>query len=297
MDTKGITMTIVSLVIGVVLITGIVVPVINSLESENGGGHTNPDTDFKLSYATAPTDFQISCGLDFNTESFYVESNGRMEMNLSDAERTPETIARSMTAILFLSEDIYIGMIEGYFTIVWSDGAGSMEAAGSTGTVVCENGTVTVTMDAPIPGPYIFDLPEWYYYADAGGDFGAYSLSQIEEGIYTDGHPLCPVGLIIESDYIFLYGENYIDVMHLSATHDVTAYQTIADDGLIESITWAVDDIEDVPAYVLIAPKIIGGANGTGVPPTIIALLSIIPLLMVVGLVVTTVGYFLTKRM
>ncbi|MBQ1573889.1 MAG: hypothetical protein IIZ78_22420 [Clostridiales bacterium] len=300
MDTKNITMAIVSLAIAVVLVAGLMVPVISSLGSGGGSGaHENPDTVFKMNYATAPTDFEIEFGLDRTTQSVYIESNGRMEYIMDSGSSPPPEIVSQTMAPVFYSEDIYIGMTEGYFTLVWEGELASIKTAGFTGTLTCENGIATVsTSGGPIDGPYSFELPEWYYYADAEGDFGAYTLSQINEGVYVDtDYPICPLTLSEYPDIVMLYRDHYTDILDGTTPHEVTSYQTISDDGLVESMGWTVDSV-DCPAYVLIAPFTVGseGSGGSGISDTLLTLISVIPLITVIGIVIGAVGYLRMKN-
>lgn len=302
---KFVTMT-VGLIVGVLLVSGLMVPVISSVSSQSDSGsdgeiHTNPDTWLKMSYATEPVALDISFSISQNWEITII-SNGTMSTVLDTSDL--EGNFPSIFVPLFLSEDIYIGQIEGWGAARWSDQSSvEMLSVGSEGTIVSEGNSIIITMafQGNEPTTVSIPFPSWYYYADAEGDYGFYNRNDFAEGMYASDTPLCPFSFVSDvynpvgsfSTTGMLYGDHYYDPG--SSSHSVSPVRTDAD-GKVVFLGWNVDGT-DMECLTAIYPLSVGGGSGSGgLSPTLIAMLSIIPLITVVGIIIGTIGYLRFKE-
>ena len=298
MDIKQYITLAVGLIVGVLLISGVVAPVIANVSS-NGGGtgetYSNPAPDLRYAYVegTIP-DFSI----DFSvTQSSMLIGEQEYAIDLSSLDPNDPDSISTVLAMVYADESRTLMQVEGYGLLVVEDGSVSIAIAGMSGNITCTNGTISIVTDF-VPTPYTFDAPSWCYYADPDGDYGRYDAYDIRAGIYVDDSPICAYGYLEDdSERIQVYNEGY----HTSDPHAVprTLEQHKSMEGnSLTGLNWTVGD-KTVNAMVIVAPIEItagSGSGGSGLSPTLVTILSVIPLVLTVGLVIGAIGFLRMKN-
>ena len=147
-----------------------------------------------------------------------------------------------------------------------------------------------------------------YLVNDAYGEFGFGTGSTpayyrysgfIGSGIGTD---VSSVDVLLSEWHIYVVGDDYPEVDSLQYTLDSeNVEQGIKLNKITVEMTWE-DSQSTVTTYDVekfIVPVQIGedgGSSGSSMSPTLVAMLSVIPLIVVVGLIVGTIGYFIRRQ-
>lgn len=229
-------------------------------------GHENPAAIFRYSRVTGPApDFTVTFGVDgmddIQNMRIYIDSNGEMSdrpMDHYDPSMEGADTQASLTVVpVYADADRVITIAEGWFVLEKANGVLQWTVIGLNGTLTCSNGTISVT-GSHMPTPYTFQAPEWFYYADATGDYGRYTVMEVSDGLYMDNEPICPIGIDAEQDII--YDSVPLNFRGIPLT-DVEWY-LVKDGDRISEMYWTFTkegDAHRINAQVFILPKTIGG--------------------------------------
>ena len=280
---------IVCMVVGTVLIMGVLVPVIaDDSGSGSGSEFNNPDTDIKYSYANGTAkDFNISFSVDQQTFSTTIISNGEMVHDVDLPMFLPaDAIASEMVVVVYADETKMLVMIEGFALLTIVDDVIDVSApiqVMSSGTIVCENNTITITSE-DLTDPYSFSAPSWYYYADAEGDYGRYTITQIGN-LYTGNSPICQFAM--DADNMVLF---YLEAI---SADSIPTWHLTKDGNKISEAYWTYGDDNVQNAQLFILPLEISNSGGND---TVMTVVYLIPLLMIVGMVMLGLNMIFKKE-
>lgn len=311
MEIKSMTTWIVGLAVAVILVAGLMVPVISSLG--NSGGESS------VSYTNESNteDYYLRVTEDTNLTLYRTvnEVSHEDEFSYEDPTINPNTEKWKINdAYQFIIGEYFYGQNLGSdlsriydftdetFTITWP-----IVINGNTATFTkSDNSTVTyegvqfitapqsigdyiaITNDdgTPATAPYIGDSfvgamvddwtsnPEWviigFGMADDGFSYANYLNWSTSSEVYTDGQ------LVLENGYL-----ESISVPNGSGTNTY-------------SVTGPEDDYE---IYYFVPIEVTeSGSGGAGISPTLMSLISVIPLITVVGIIIGAIGYMRIKE-
>ena len=330
MNTQKFTMMIVSLAISVVLVAGLMVPVITSLGSENDGGaviHTNTahveGTDIsEYDWYVTPKDIgtrdifiQIWNGTDPSFPDTATEYNTQW-MSFENLEQNPDADRWRQSYFGMVGDYWYADLSNDYLNVKFL--IGNIESVELTSPLHLEGDTITGTINGSDdaftldgvryiccsrdmatytlkPNPNSDDDPIYAGNSDIGiwtedwtndPNFVTLGFGKADAEQYTYG---CELDYNIEdseirSDGTFLIEDGYIT--GASVSNGVATY------------TYDIsvpDDDYDIKIFVPLEVRE-GGSGGSALPPTIMTLISIIPLLTVVGLIIGAVSFIRFKE-
>ena len=356
MNTKGIITALVTIAIGVILTTGVLVPVIENASSSGGNGNTDEQIVNDLSDVLATADIIIP--EKYNSHQIYssvgtfpeqVTSNYIMDLNdFIGVYNTPVQISpdadydfqlilvngisddtlNDLTVKYNYSSGTYLE-IYGDNSSVWNDITKwtNFELNFNTGhihmeTVVEEQ---TYTVDAMVDFAFaISELDDGYVYCMNDGTYMEIPSLQIDgvrdfcvhisTGVsgsdsFADAWIMKSANTEFTASYLNISGCTMIYLDQPICTADVsvplndgktpcinpncTVSNVIATGN---NITEPYVCLVEFTSTMLEVSGSGGSGSSTSVSPTISAMLSVIPLIVIVGLIVGTVGYFLRKQ-
>lgn len=156
-NVKGLTIGVVTIIVGVILTTGVLIPVISNAVSE-GGEYTNENPTFKFTKETE----NISVDMDIN----YVENSHALTLNANDIQEV--TLDNSGNAIIYVDNNI----------IVYISNANLNILVKASGNVITENGGALQNAIyqhddvVDVGNDYQSPAPEWAYIPDSTGEYG-----------------------------------------------------------------------------------------------------------------------------
>ena len=222
MNTKGIITAIVTIIVGVILTTGILIPIIGDA---TGGGeeYTNENPTFKFVKVTENPSVDMDISYVENTHVLTLNSNDIQEVTLNDDGK----------AIVYVDNNVIVYVEDSNLSI-------KAKATGEVTTV--ESGAIQTSIYqhddvVDIGDDYHSPAPTWAYIPDSTGTYGFYP---------TDAE--------------------------ITTNNDSVTVQNI---GTLTAIS---------------------GTTESNVSPTVATVLSVIPLIVIVGLIVATVGYFMRRE-
>lgn len=343
-----------SLIVGVILIVGVLVPIIGN-STDSGSSSDSEETytntgDWYYNKATSRSSTTISLGtsLDAMMNVTYIT------MTVDDGEPittefpmwTSETAADISAIPLFIykmNNGKYgvEGLVSGYGGTDYADItnfgdlAGTMyyrftqgDAAptvydiftGEGATVTLANGHVTVSVGDDTVVPAINGSYVLYFTGDASGDyvFGRNMTVLDSTEFYICGS--CGSAMSdtdpITSDPIITYGQDTISCIGkgtlstIEQSSNLTMYVKDASSPVTPELTTtdASEGDGKVLSYLqvgdygsmtdcFLVPTTVGGESGSGgMDPTLAAMVSVIPLVMIIGMIIMVVGYFIVKK-
>lgn len=301
---------IITVVISMVVVGVVMIPIFNGIANDNGGDdggggspevvYENPASIFNYAYYDNTgqiEDFEIT----FSMSQLDITING--EEFVFDLE----TMRMSNILVpIFASSSVIVGQVEGFATMVLDSNTIDIVTVGTEGTLVCQDGTVTVTMNVS-PDPYSFQVDEPCYYYKKDGDYGIYTAERIAEGLYADADVgIIPYG-IFNTDNRRLMIANNVYHDYGGEGDGYAMYELTESDGKITNISWEimgeVYDLTEVIApesesgLVAFFPHSVGESGGgssdsgsdLGVAGTILA---VIPIFVVLSIIMYAVQYF-----
>lgn len=337
MDVKQTTTMIIGMAVAVILVAGLMVPVISSLDSGTDDGETLTNTG-TVYYTPVENN---STTISLTTEQV-IEMKLKMTIDGGTAkELGPEWTSEnaytsSFYPILFFTDSNNRKGVEG---VLFSGDDGEMDAiylmyrggalyvraifgetgvssyylysvdSSDTATITVNNGTVTYDF----PGGSVPAINGTYDYvvSDTSSDKGLVLSSSAQVFADTDIIAVTSNGEVsITSDEetgdalvldgsSFAYGsgnvENLATGMKVWGSNDTDTFTLTSTD---EDGTYTLTSLDSTNHTItsFIVPVQIGGdGDGTSVPPTLMAMLSVIPLITVVGIVVGAVGFLRMK--
>lgn len=159
MNTQKFTIGVITLVIAVILVTGVLIPVISNAVSE-GGEYTNENPTFKFTKETE----NISVDMDIN----YVENSHALTLNANDVQEA--TLDDSGNAIIYVDNNIIVYISNSNLNILVK----------ASGNVITENGGALQNSIyqhddvVDVGNDYQSPAPEWAYIPDSTGEYGFY---------------------------------------------------------------------------------------------------------------------------
>lgn len=308
MDTKNMTMMIVSLAISVVLIAGLMVPVISSLGSggsDEGAQYTNTG---EIYFASGNQSLTLTAE---NADTFTVTAT-------KDGN---EIIKEQFSGSMFMIPSMYPAHI-----LAWGNDwilAYDLSYSSLMGTKVWDITLVVMSSDmeklgltqkinVPANESRVFEIESAngtliIHRGENADELGGFNGMRSSEG-----DSVLAATPYVMSDTVFA-GINTDQVNGLTVFGTIESattammlggdveFTTTAVDGAyrIDSaiVTGASDMDESVPLDHYIVPVQIGGGSGSGpsVPPTLMSLISVIPLITVIGIIIGAVGYLRMK--
>lgn len=316
MDAKNfITMT-VTLIIGVVLVAGVLTPVIaDTIGSGSDSSDSGVETDISGydRYAKADASTNVTIWVDYENFEYYCYSDPRSD---PDVEKIPTYCPMFIGETWFIEGNYVSDGNENYSwdcyasPITISGTSVSYEGADSSGHSV---GMITQNNLIYYPDPngeYIcpskYDSSADEYinlpiYAGAKEIVSIVSFYDVSQHGLTMGD-LLVIGSVSDYSSVFIA---YNDVVVEScewADYNIENGEVIGGTAVIDGLeiptTFFAEDVvvSDVGAsgYVCIMPvsAYTGGSGGSGIPSTLSALLTVVPLIVLAGLVLMTVTYF-----
>lgn len=314
----------IALMIGVLLISGVVAPVIANVSSNGDGGGSGVETDIsgydRYAKVTDSTDVTIYPYYYIDTEQYGYSYTNPSE---PDAE----------THILYGS-----GMVigEGWSARSDTTGTGSdmigvwafswdgedykiyefhLTGNSTVATGVITNTTTQVTLD--LPASIYYPSPDGQFVSPVKGDgytepytylpFYANSNSEVFCEIYYDGEDtywyIDAVGTISDNT-AWLDGPEevpFTDSVAFTIENGLVTGATVTVDGNTYDVTlpseWEED--EEISGSILLLPVSVyegGDSEGSGLSPTLTTVLSVIPLILTVGLVIGAIGFLRMKN-
>ncbi len=221
MNTQKFTIGVVTLIIAVVLVTGVLIPVIGDA---TGGGeeYTNENPTIKF--------VKVTENPSVNMDVIYVENTHVLTLNSNDYQEV--TLNDRGQAIVYVDNNVTVYIEDSNMCIITkATGEVTVDEGALSSAIYQHDGVVDIGNDYHSPAP------EWAYIPDSTGTYGFY-----------------PTGAEITTNS--------------------------------DSVT--VQDIGTLTA--------ISGTTESNVPPTLRSMISIIPLIVIVGIIIGTVTMFLKKN-
>lgn len=222
MNTKGIITAIVTIIVGVILTTGILIPIIGDA---TGGGeeYTNENPTIKFVKVTENPSVNMDVIYVENTHVLTLNSNDYWEVTLNDQGQ----------AIVYVDNNVIVYIEDSNLCIITkATGEVTTVEGGAISTAIYQHDDVV-----DIGDDYQSPVPTWAYIPDSTGTYGFY-----------------PTGA------------------EITTNNDSVTIQGI---GTLTAIS---------------------GTTESNVSPTIAAILSVIPLIVIVGLLIATVTMFIKKQ-
>ena len=322
MNMKNYIVAIVSLAVAIILTVGVLVPVINdSVGSGSGTGYTNTG------------DYYYKTPVDGEQHTIVITKDGTNAVITFDDEPF-KTIAMGnegwVLPIFFNDENPWMGVIYYELYLDYNDPTqfDSDPILSIGGSSISTSRTVTINGDkATLDGnSYEYDIDLYiaptgdYVYSDqpvVTDDSTFYLI----DGVFTrsvktdltDGIDMNISYMAKNSDLTFptlekivaekdIYGvsTDYLEADSVTVTSVNTTDQNgaVKINGIDMTVTWDDNSTEDVTFTHLVVPVNVGSGSGSsgGISPTLASMLSVIPLIVVVGLIVGTVGYFIRRQ-
>ena len=320
MEIKGIMTMIVTLAVGIILTVGVLVPIIAN-GSGSGSGYTNIG------------DYYYRTPVDGEQHTIVITKDGTNAVITFDDEPF-KTIAMGnegwVLPIFFNNDDVmqWAGVIHYELYLDYDDPTqfdnDPMLSIG--GSEISTSKTVTINGNqATIGGGGSYDIDLYiaptgdYVYSDepiVADDSTFYLI----DGVFTrsvktdsaDGidknisYMAKNSGLTFPTLYkiagdMDIYGASYGFLETESAT--VTSANTTDQNGAVKingvdiTVTWEDNSTEDITFTHLVVPVNVGSGGGSGgISPTLSSIIWVIPLIMIVGMIIMTVGYFINKK-
>lgn len=309
---KFVTMT-VGLIVGVLLISGVVAPVIaNVTDSGDSGGISEDDIGSEFQRYSKVTD-----STNVSIWPYFDNSSNKFGYSYQDPAEHPESVIYSEEAQIYCN-NCFIGMDasggSGHKTAKWM--VAFSEEYHSTDPVVIQNGTISVSgWDLPLGNPL--------FYPDSDGEYVSFRSVAEETYLDTSMSESTEIFSMImaidsttyETGYISVsgtIGNNTISTL-MEVTHGNSVTFTL-DDGMVTGVELSFDG-EDVNLlkddgfaatagnyeFLLIDVFVPIGSDGSdgsgsGISPTLVTILSVIPLVLTVGLVIGAIGFLRFKN-
>lgn len=304
----------IGIVVAVIVAAVVLVPICNSLtegDGDNGGGGGAPDVVYENPASVFNYGYYNNTG---QIEDFEITfSIGQQGFTINGEEFVFDLETMRMSNILvpiFASSSVIVTNLEGFGTMVLDSDSNTINivTAGTEGTLICQDGVVTVTMNAS-PDPYSFQVDEPCYYYKEDGDYGVYTAESIAEGLYADADiGIIPYGIFRTSNIRIMVANN---LYHDYGGGDGRAmYELTESDGKITNISWEImgvtHDLTEVIApesesgIVAFFPHSIGesggGSSGGSDLGTAGTIIGIIPVFVILAILMGAVGLFYQNR-
>lgn len=352
MELKNTTTMIIGLVVSVVLVAGLMVPVISSLDNSGGGEgevlYTNSgDHYYKRVASDSSTSLSFSIESDeFNQRMLFKSINGADPEVTNIPEWTTESSLNFITLPLFTFktndgkygieglvslalEDMDPEYLIGYggvmyyravqgsapeYYYIFGDNATSISVTLSNGAVSYnfpmgeapgslngayllyyadqdETADYTLTYEPTVLSDTSFYVSEW---------FGAGSVEEVDnENVLVVGEAVGANGYGKIADYsntANLSIESF-DRYDSFSVQVITSPAESGDGVILENLSLQSDDSPVYELYGFIVPtKITTGGEGLDIPPTLLTLISVIPLIVVIGIVMAGIGMIRMKE-
>lgn len=299
MDMKGTMMIVITLIVGVILTTGVLIPVI---EDGTGSGETYTN-DGLFQYKTIQSDSEehtFVATLDDSTVT--ITTDGVVSYQSSVEDLVPVPIIYGNNFVIFVCKDGADVVCYLNKNIFADDGGGTFLTDIAPSVTYTTRGHLTYDESDNV-------VPEMYdeITAEIVNTIG-YLVADNGDVVFSDDPVVADDSFIVGLYYttvrcadIGTWGYGTIDDLQVSPLHegvvglDLTTTDT--DEGLTKIDHMVVSWDEDDPYYEVdhfFVPKTIGG--GSSQSPTLTAMLSLVPLLLITGLVVMTVSYFIRRQ-
>lgn len=285
MNTQKFTVGVITLVVAVILVTGVLIPVISDSISDDGYQNDIRDS-VNMTYNTQNDDFSMTITINENWEGeITVNTNGDTQTISFDGDWyhtffACENVIVTNSYILYTENELNKCSSSEYYTTY---GNYVIEKTGDTVTVTYPGWDEETTHTITVP------CGDWYFIPDNDGKYLSGFISGDGDVIYTDDKTIL-IGLngdvfgkvVVNGKY---YNEN-------GSTITDVELDTTETNGGISDCSYSVDDVT-LPVTVVIVPAEI--TVSTSMSPTLSSMLSIIPLIVTVGLILGAVTMFIRK--
>lgn len=306
LNIKSFILMAVTLVIGVLLISGVVTPVIADVSS-NGDGEGSGET-----YTNEGTGY-LSATDQSTSVTFYPVSNNKYSTQPDSVADRP--VYDAPIYILAKNDVNMVRVLEeqggpSYFQVFSLDNdadailSDTLTISGTTLTMVSREDSTTVTKS------------DIMYYPTETGAYTYVTYQDIrqtpEYGTYfaLENTPVYCFGLLSSSGMasFVINGTSQSNTVSVfgADTHSDSAEFTLTDNQITDiSFTIVTTDIsinpgsldgESVGMFYMILPVEVGGSSGSGMSSTLTTILSVIPLILTVGLVIGAIGFLRMKN-
>ena len=320
MNMKNYIVAIVSLAVAIILTVGVLVPVINdSVGSGSGSGYTNTG------------DYYYKTPVDGEEHTIVITKDGTNAVITFDDEPF-KTIAMGnegwVLPIFFNDENPLMGAIYYELYLNYDDPTqfDNDPILSIGGSQISTSRTVTINgATAMIDGiGYEYDIDLYiaptgdYVYSDkpiVADDSTFYLIDGVfTRSVKTDsadgidmnisymaknsGLTFPTLEKIVAEKDIYGASSDYLEAESATVTSVNTTDQNgaVKINGIDMTVTWDNNSTEDVTFTHLVVPVNVGsGGDSSNISPTLASMLSVIPLIVVVGLIVGTVGYFIRR--
>ncbi|MBQ1293239.1 MAG: hypothetical protein IIY21_04330 [Clostridiales bacterium] len=309
MELKNTTTMIIGLVISVVLVAGLMVPVISSLGSGGGGEEAQYTNTGEIYFASGNQSLTLTAE---NADAFTVTAT-------KDGN---EIIKEQFSGSTFMMDPPYPSHILAWgndwilaYDLTYSSLMGTEEWEISLMVMSSDMEKVDLTQRIRVPTneTRVFEIESANGTLTIHRGENADELSGFNGMRSSEGDSVLASAPYVMSDTVFagintdqsngftIFGtiDSATTMMMLGGDVEFT---TTAVDGayrIDSAIATDVDGVDEpIPLDHYIVPVQIGGGSGSGssVPPTLMALISVIPLITVVGIVMGTIGYIRMKE-
>lgn len=305
LNIKSFILMAVTLVIGVLLISGVVAPVIADVSS-NGGGEGSGET-----YTNEGHGY-LSATTQSTSVTFYPVSADKYSTQPDSVADRP--VYDAPVYILAKDDAFIVRVLEeqggpSYFQVFSLDDnadailSDTLTISGTTLTMIPRDGSTTVTKSDIMYYPTETGNYTYVTVKDMNGTptygtyfalnntplycFGLYASKSFSQAMATFA-----ISGTSGSNTVTVYGED---------THSDSAEITLTDDQITGisfsiatvdiSINPASLDDESLGMFYMVLPVEVGGSGGSGMSSTLTTILSVIPLILTVGLVIGAIGF------
>lgn len=309
MDVKQYTMMAVGLIVGVLLISGVVAPVIANVSSDDGDSSSSDP----VTYTNSAGDAYYSIAGSSSSMTYYPVELGKWSLESSSVADREVYDSR----LIFIGEGVTVGanpvLISNIPTFRVSHGEESYSAMS-----VSLNGTTLSFLDTN--SNQTVSIPNIVYYADPNGDYvdtrDHYSASLTSAYATSESRIVYAIELSTYPDYLITIfgtvgnnevsiekydGESVIDSISDSAVFTIvdgelsTFALTINGSEYVYDVNLNEDD-GFIDICLLPVTVTEGSGGGSGLSPTLKTMLSVIPLILTVGLVIGAIGFLRMKN-
>lgn len=316
MEVKKYIMMTVTLIIGVVLVAGVLTPVIaDSIDNGSDTGSSGVETDITGydRYAKADASTNLTIWIDYESYSYYCYSDPRLD---PDVEKIP------IDWILFIGDTWFI---EGSYV---SDGNENYEWDCYASPITISGTSVTYEgMDSTGHSVGMITQTNLMYYPDPDGEY----ICPSKYDDTADEYVFLPIYADIQDIVLTVhfsddsqYGLSLCSLLVYGSVSDYTTAVISYNDNVIESCVWSGYDIADgvvvggtavlegieipvvfddvvsvsdisaegIVCIVPISAYSGGSSGGSSISSTLASLLTVVPILVLAGLVIMTVMMF-----
>ena len=335
MNVKNMTMMIVSLAISVVLVAGLMVPVISSLSTDNGGSEPEYTNSGSVYYKPIGAD-NYTLSLEYGQDdsdlaAVSISINGGSPRFIGPEWMSENEITAMFYPLLTFTQNGKMGvegiLFNGSFGnmdaeyLITYGGAGYLrmiegeerpnyyylfdeENPSSNRTIQITNGTVTYDFTDSIDAEYDLILSDseagatsvWatgnakVYSDDPTIFFGCVGGATIASADPESGDVIVMDSSLLSLDFDITDAGASARIYGEGSDSAVLEFDSSESEGLYTYSGATIND-ENVNGGVIVPISVGGGGSGSTISPTLMSLISVIPLITVVGIVIGTIGY------